>query len=393
MSSREYMEQFLTALNDNIEVVMKGEELLLIDGMLKALADTFTSERVVVMLLANKKDCKVEYSFNEKRENYDVWIKTTLNGNGSGSPVLSWSIEKERGISSDKKKDIGSNLWEIGIESIIAVPIALEKGKRSLFIICNRNPGKVTFKPLFTTYEEELTRIFGNRLLSPPVNELLHSTISAVDRTLILKELLIPLQHRYQEMFEEAYMESELWRLKARLEIARWTLEEFAAIIEKKSVKERDIQKLLKKSPWLFGLEFDTVKSQKRAGENVMDFLLTKYNGDYVIVELKRPTDRLFVGSGKTVRKSDKLNRAIDQIRNYQLYHSKYYEYIYASEQERIFMPRGLIVMGRTDENYERLKIENAILRDVEIVTYDDFLERAKRIVEWELPIVVGEKP
>src|SRR4030095_16407754 len=102
--------------------------------------------------------------------------------------------------------------------------------------------------------------------------------------------------------------------------------------------------------------------------------------GDYLLVELEKSTDPLFIKSGHP---SSKLNHARGQIQDWR----RYLEDNLSTVQRELGLygispsPRCLIVIGRADslspENRRKLAvIENEAPR-LKILTYDDVLENA----------------
>lgn len=154
---------------------------------------------------------------------------------------------------------------------------------------------------------------------------------------------------------------------------------DFERMLTAKRTKERDLQTFLRKQYWMFGPQYVHLTHERRAGlKGRNDFLLERSNGFHDVVELKLPGPRLFLGSPPKM--SSDLKNAVSQMVSYLHYYYRFYLYDREETQQDVLYPRGLIVIGRRkDSERQTLEAHNAVLHRIEILTYDDVLDRAKQ--------------
>ena len=130
-------------------------------------------------------------------------------------------------------------------------------------------------------------------------------------------------------------------------------------------------------------------------GKHVSDFVFREPPNEYLLVELERPTARLFRSDG---HKHHDLNHAIDQIIDWR----RYIQDNTRTVQNELGLQgitgdaRSLVVIGRstelTAENRRKLSAIQSETPRLKILTYDDVIESAKTTVEnmlgplWLLP-------
>jgi len=156
-------------------------------------------------------------------------------------------------------------------------------------------------------------------------------------------------------------------------------IKEFESLINS-SKKEKELQKFLTKYPWLLGLEYENSKPQKIAPGQRYDFYIEKYDGYADIVEIKKSNDELFDNKGKI---TSVFSRAIQQIIDY------IDDALYYADNKRLseklkfnfLKPKGILIIGRRDSNTERIKNLGYYFHNIEILTYDDVLDRGKTIL------------
>jgi len=144
--------------------------------------------------------------------------------------------------------------------------------------------------------------------------------------------------------------------------------------------KEKEIQNSLYDEFWMFGARYRSVHKETWAGmKGRNDFLIEMEPGFYDIVELKKPEHKLFT-KNKTMSKE--LKDALSQMARYRDYYSKHY----LSHKEQtgmdVLYPLGIIVIGRRKESERNLlRAHESIFHRIEILTYDDVLDRSKQTV------------
>lgn len=169
-------------------------------------------------------------------------------------------------------------------------------------------------------------------------------------------------------------------------------VKKFAEML-KDDLKEQKWQDWFKANSWVLGTEFIKVLDERSIDtENITDFLMQAYDGFLDIVEIKRPEGELtFWANSKdhnNLIPSQHLIKAITQATNY----------IYEVEREvnsikfqerigniKIIKPRCILIFGRSSDwikkHFEAYRILNSCFHNITVLTYDQVLERAKRIV------------
>lgn len=155
-------------------------------------------------------------------------------------------------------------------------------------------------------------------------------------------------------------------------------IEEFEKLI-KTAKKEDELQKFLAKLPWLLGLEYENSKPQKIAPGQRYDFYVEKYDGYADIIEIKKPNDAIFDNEGKITRTFSKaLQQLISYIDDALLYADS--KRLTKNLNFNFLKPKGILIIGRTQDK-DKLKTLEYYFHHIEILTYDDVLERGKTIL------------
>lgn len=169
-------------------------------------------------------------------------------------------------------------------------------------------------------------------------------------------------------------------------------IRQFEGMLEKDN-KEQPWQDWFKKNSWVLGSEFVRVLDERRIDvQNISDFLMEAYDGFLDIVEIKRPEGGLRFWStsldhGNYVPSSD-LTKAMTQASRY-LYEvereANSIKFLKRVEGVRTVKPRCVLVFGRSydwnPDQVEAYRIMNAGFNNLNVLTYDHVLGRAKRII------------
>jgi len=197
-------------------------------------------------------------------------------------------------------------------------------------------------------------------------------------RTSVYEKLIL----RINELQAKAYSTKQVSNLPGM----RVKIKEFNSLIDGKKTNERQIHTFLRENTWMFGTNYTrmfhsekviTIKSRN-------DFLLQNFSGNYDIVDLKSPNADLFVTTrGKRQTLSKDLKDAISQVMFYLAEARTHYLTIKEDTGLDIYFPVGIIVIGRRkDSDKKFLQIHNEYLNKINIITYDELLDRAKKTVE-----------
>lgn len=157
---------------------------------------------------------------------------------------------------------------------------------------------------------------------------------------------------------------------------------------------EEELQVFLKGNPVLLCPANVKMWPKLTLGDHKTDFVFQEALGDYLLVELKKSTDRLFLKNGDESRE---LRHALGQIVNWK----RYLEDNLSTVQRELGLtgispnPRSTIIIGRSQslsaENKRRLTTIHNISPKTSILTYDDLLLSTKAIVENLLGPLWGE--
>lgn len=177
-----------------------------------------------------------------------------------------------------------------------------------------------------------------------------------------------------------------LERQKGRIPELKRKIKEFKKLLNDPKINETKIHTFLKENTWMFGTNYTRMfKSEKIITiKSKNDFLLKRFDGYFDILELKPPNSSLFVKTrGKKRVQSKDLKNAISQVMFYLADARTYYLSIKEQTGLDLYFPEGIIVIGRRKkEDKELLKIHNEFLNKIEIWTYDDLLDTAKKTIE-----------
>jgi len=165
-------------------------------------------------------------------------------------------------------------------------------------------------------------------------------------------------------------------------------IEEFESLINSPNIREQDVQKFLETHPkFLLGQEYQklypqVVMEREDDGALIPDFLLQPFNKQLCdIVDLKLPTSPLIVGGYNRRRFSSAISDAAAQLRTYRDYFDdpKRREIVRRRYGITAYRPKLAVIVSRSmevDEIHYRQMQDG--LTNVEVITYDDLIKRAK---------------
>jgi len=178
-------------------------------------------------------------------------------------------------------------------------------------------------------------------------------------------------------------------------------LNAFEELIGKVDVKEvSEVQAELKKIPWIFGPEYTSYDFRPAGEAGLPDGRLKRVDGLSDILEVKLPSEELLRSENSRYYVSLKCSEAIGQLTSYlEYYHSAYITNRHdETGNERIeddfgkyYKPKGILLIGRR-KKADGVKTTNSTADNepkfmrrllsyyhwIEILTYDDLLERAR---------------
>jgi hypothetical protein len=169
------------------------------------------------------------------------------------------------------------------------------------------------------------------------------------------------------------------------IERLREILSEYMRLLEQSPVREHVLQTYLTNHPILLNPSYRAVHPQFRLGaEYVADFVIETYDGNYTLVEIEKPTDRLYLNNGDP---SSALTHAEQQVLNWQNWVRQNVAYLRYESNLVMNDPEGLAVIGRRSQlngdEIQKLDERNRSLRGhLQIVTFDTLSVRLAQILD-----------
>lgn len=174
----------------------------------------------------------------------------------------------------------------------------------------------------------------------------------------------------------------------------RNALEKFDEAIDE-NYTESYWQDWFEKNKWILGSEYLKILDERTIdSNNIADYLMEAFDGFLDVVEIKRPNGLKFwmesLDHNNYVPSSD-LIKAITQCQNY-LYEiereSNSAKFLERTQGTKIIKPRCLLVFGRSKNwngrQKEAYRILNSSFNQINILTYDHLLVRAKNVMGFE---------
>jgi len=159
-------------------------------------------------------------------------------------------------------------------------------------------------------------------------------------------------------------------------------------LIENPSSKESDFQTHLNNNAWMFGSEYSELLSRRTwTRDDSLDYMLRKTVDDYLeIVEIKTAfNDALFLhdSSHDSYYPSAKLSKVIGQVTRYIEEVERNRDCIMVKDGTDTLKIRARVIVGRdgNQRHQEALRNFNAHLNRIEIITYDQLVKIAERVL------------
>lgn len=145
-------------------------------------------------------------------------------------------------------------------------------------------------------------------------------------------------------------------------------------------------QRFFSDNPWILGSDFVEILDERQIDvENITDYLLKSFDGFVDIIELKLPSAPFW--TTENIPKSE-LTGASMQCNRYILQTERKIndlEFNKKIKNTPIVKPRITLIYGRSqtwgEEQKEAYRVLNSSYSNLNIITYDHLLERAKRLV------------
>lgn len=165
-------------------------------------------------------------------------------------------------------------------------------------------------------------------------------------------------------------------------------LDELRELVSDPKTGENDFQKHLEVNPWMFGSEYSELLPRRTwTRDDQLDYMLRKTVDDYLeIVEIKTAfEDALFLkdSSHDSYYPSSKLSPVIGQVTRYIEEVERNRDSILATDSVDTLKIRARVIVGRdgSKEHQSALRNFNAHLHRIEIITYDQLIKIAERVL------------
>lgn len=166
------------------------------------------------------------------------------------------------------------------------------------------------------------------------------------------------------------------------------SLDKLKELVRNPNSKESDFQKHLKINPWMFGSEYSEILSKRTwTRDDNLDYMLRRTVDGYLeIVEIKTAfSDALFLhdSSHDSYYSSSKLSPVIGQVIRYIEEVERNRDSIIAKDKADTLKIRARVIVGRdgNKEHQAALRNFNAHLHQIEIITYDQLIRIADRVL------------
>lgn len=196
------------------------------------------------------------------------------------------------------------------------------------------------------------------------------------------------------ELLERAAKDPMLFiEAAAALNLATYksAVEELRMLINDNSVGERSFQNLLSENPWMFGSEYSELLDRRRwTRDEEQDFVVRRTTDNYIeLIEIKTPL------RGRPLFRHDQshntfypgmdLSKVLGQVENYIEKIDRSRDAILANDGEDTTKIRAKIIIGQDNDQdqQEALRRFNGHLHRIEILTFDQLLKIAQRVLNY----------
>lgn len=156
----------------------------------------------------------------------------------------------------------------------------------------------------------------------------------------------------------------------------------FCRLIGSRSTKEKELHEFLNKNPQILDSHMASMFSEVRIGRYRADLVIRYEQVDkkVVLVELERHSDKIFTKSNRIRKKVTHASQQVeDWINEIRLGTNNAPKWL-----TNQYNPEGFVVIGRSkdlSEDQKQILFSLNVNRKVKIITYDDLLERMKRLM------------
>lgn len=174
----------------------------------------------------------------------------------------------------------------------------------------------------------------------------------------------------------------------ARVVAYQTACDELQRLVGADGTSEEELQQHLKRNPWMFGSEYSELLDRRTwTRDDKLDFMLRRTVDGYIeIIEIKTAfKGALFIrdASHDSYHPSAKLSPVLGQVMRYIEEVERNRDSILAKDKEDTLKIRARVIIGRSGNDEERAALRNlnAHLNRIEVITYDQLLHLAGRVL------------
>ncbi|MGE7999715.1 Shedu anti-phage system protein SduA domain-containing protein [Lysinibacillus sp. NPDC093190] len=166
------------------------------------------------------------------------------------------------------------------------------------------------------------------------------------------------------------------------IKINRKVINNFEKLINTANLTEEEYQKYLFNHPVLIDpLAKEIIPKQRLGSDYITDFVIRKFNDEYVLVEIEKPTTPIFTKANDF---TSHFTHALGQVLDFQDWVER--NIAYANNlMPSITAPKGLLILGMmsvlTEEQKRKIRRFNINNQGkVRVLTFDEVLENARKL-------------
>lgn len=160
-------------------------------------------------------------------------------------------------------------------------------------------------------------------------------------------------------------------------------------MVNSSNTSENDLQKHLEKNPWMFGSEYSKLLSRRDwVRDESLDFMLRRTIDGYLeVIEIKKAAIGVLFNydtSHKSLYPTAQLSTVLGQCFKYLESIERERDRILVQDRSDALKIRARIIIGRDGDESTKSALRNLNdhLHSVEVITYDQLLRIAKRVLE-----------
>ena len=220
------------------------------------------------------------------------------------------------------------------------------------------------------------------------INNMIENLESVVSQNPSIGEIICPTIDWMKETRNRMVHNNQtlIFAKKSTLDGYEKSVRDYEKMIKNPKVEEPDLQNFLKNNPSLIdGKITKLIPKKSFGGEGFPDFTAILHNGNYILIEIEKPQDKIYTKKGDP---SAKFSHAEQQVRDYLKWANENKEFLRKRGLPNISAEntKGLLIIGMSKnlshEEKEKLKQHNFSVRSShEIKTFDEILIENQQVI------------